>query len=126
MANWTPEGFIGQLFKLIGRHVPPPAGLQPPATWGTESHCAALFGTLAEAMRCERRHFNFRYRSAAHFVQVFRDYYGPTQKAFAALAPAGQRALEADLLALLARLDTSGGSSLVIPGEYLEVIVTKR
>jgi len=125
MTNWTPESFIGQLFKMIGRHVPPPAGLQSPAAWGTEAHCAALFGTRAGAMRCERRQFNFRYRSAAHFVQVFRDYYGPTQKAFAALAPAGQKALEAELLALLAKLDTSGGSSLVIPSEYLEVIVTK-
>ena len=125
MTNWTPESFIGQLFKMIGRHVPPPAGLQSPAAWGTESHCAALFGTRAGAMRGERRQFNFRYRSAAHFVQVFRDYYGPTQKAFAALAPAGQKALEAELLALLAKLDTSGGSSLVIPSEYLEVIVTK-
>jgi len=125
MTNWTPESFIGQLFKLIGRHVPPPAGLQSPAAWGTESHCAALFGKRAAAMRCERRHFNFRYRSAAHFVQVFRDYYGPTQKAFAALPPVGQAALEADLLALLARLDTSGGSSLVVPSEYLEVIVTR-
>jgi ubiquinone/menaquinone biosynthesis C-methylase UbiE len=125
MTNWTPESFIGQLFKMIGRHVPPPAGLQSPAAWGTEAHCAALFGTRAGTMRCERRQFNFRYRSAAHFVQVFRDYYGPTQKAFAALAPAGQKALEAELLALLAKLDTSGGSSLVIPSEYLEVIVTK-
>jgi SAM-dependent methyltransferase len=125
MTNWTPESFIGQLFKLIGRHVPPPAGLQSPAAWGTESHCAALFGKRAAAMRCERRHFNFRYRSAAHFMQVFRDYYGPTQKAFAALPPVGQAALEADLLALLARLDTSGGSSLVVPSEYLEVIVTR-
>jgi len=125
MTNWTPESFIGQLFRLIGRHVPPPAGLQSPAAWGTESHCAALFGKRAAAMRCERRHFNFRYRSAAHFVQVFRDYYGPTQKAFAALPPIGQAALEADLLALLARLDTSGGSSLVVPSEYLEVIVTR-
>jgi len=125
MTNWTPESFIGQLFRLIGRHAPPPAGLQSPAAWGTESHCAALFGKRAAAMRCERRHFNFRYRSAAHFVQVFRDYYGPTQKAFAALPPVGQAALEADLLALLARLDTSGGSSLVVPSEYLEVIVTR-
>jgi len=125
MTNWTPESFIGQLFKMIGRHVPPPAGLQSPAAWGTESHCVALFGKRAAAMRCERRHFNFRYRSAAHFVQVFRDYYGPTQKAFAALPPVGQAALEADLLALLARLDTSGGSSLVVPSEYLEVIVTR-
>ena len=125
MTNWTPESFIGQLFRLIGRHAPPPAGLQSPAAWGTESHCVALFGKRAAAMRCERRHFNFRYRSAAHFVQVFRDYYGPTQKAFAALPPVGQAALEADLLALLARLDTSGGSSLVVPSEYLEVIVTR-
>ena len=125
MANWTPESFIGQLFKLIGRHLPPPAGLQPPAAWGSEAHCAALFGTSATTMRCERRHFNFRYRSAAHFVQVFRDYYGPTQKAFAALAPAGQNALEADLLALLGKLNTAGANSLVVPSEYLEVIVTK-
>ena len=125
MANWTPEGFIGQLFKLIGRHVPPPAGLQPPSAWGTEAHCAALFGK-GSTIRGERKHFNFRYRSAAHFVQVFRDWYGPTQKAFATLAPAGQRALASDLLALLAGLDISGGSSLVIPSEYLEVVVTKR
>jgi ubiquinone/menaquinone biosynthesis C-methylase UbiE len=125
MANWTPESFIGQLFKLIGRYVPPPAGLQPPAAWGTETHCAALFGTSA-AMRCERRQFNFRYRSAAHFVQVFRDWYGPTQKAFATLAAAGQKALEADLLALLGKHNTAGMSSLVVPSEYLEVIVTKR
>jgi len=125
LANWTPEGFIGQLFKVLGKHVAPPAGLQPPSAWGTEAHCAALFGARAAATRVARRHFNFRYRSAAHFVQVFRDWYGPTHKAFAALAPAGQKALEADLLVLLAKHDTSGGSSLVVPSEYLEVIVTK-
>ena len=126
LANWTPEGFVGQLFKVIGRHVAPPAGLQPPSAWGTEAHCAALFGSRARDVRCERRIFNFRYRSAAHFVQVFRDYYGPTQKAFAALAPAGQQTLERDLLDLLGRLNSAGESSLVVPSEYLEVIVTKR
>jgi len=126
LANWTPEGFVGQLFKVIGRHMPPPPGLQPPSAWGTEAHCVALSGARAAEIRCQRRLFNFRYRSAAHFVQVFRDYYGPTQKAFTALAPAGQEALERDLLDLLGRLNTAGASSLVVPSEYLEIIVTKR
>ena len=125
MTNWTPEGFIGQLFRLIGRHVAPPAGLQPPSAWGTEAHCAALFGTRAAAMRCARRQFNFRYRSAAHFVQVFRDYYGPTHKAFGALSAPGRQALEADLLDLLGRLNAAGPRSLVIPSEYLEVVVVR-
>ena len=93
LANWTPEGFIGRLFKVIGAHVPPPAGVQSPALWGTEAHLAELFGARAAHIRCERRHFNFRYRSAAHWMQVFRDFYGPTHKAFAALdAPGQQRA----------------------------------
>ena len=89
MANWTPDGFIGRLFKVIGGHVPPPAGLKSPALWGSEAHLAELFGASAAQIRCERRVFNFRYRSAAHWVQVFRDYYGPTHKAFAALDAAG-------------------------------------
>jgi SAM-dependent methyltransferase len=125
LASWTPEGFVGQLFKLIGRHVAPPAGLQPPSAWGTETHCAALFGGRAAAIRCERRHFNFRYRSAAHFVQVFRDYYGPAHRAFAVLSPPGRKALEADLLVLLDRLNTAGPSSLVVASEYLEVVATR-
>jgi ubiquinone/menaquinone biosynthesis C-methylase UbiE len=126
LASWTPEGFVGQLFKVIGKHVAPPAGLQPPSAWGTETHCAALFGDRAATIRGERRHFNFRYRSAAHFVQVFRDFYGPAHRAFAVLSAPGQKALEADLLALLGRLNTAGASSLVVPSEYLEVVVTRR
>lgn len=126
LASWTPEGFIGRLFKLIGAHVPPPAGLKSPALWGTEAHLKELFGTQAAQMHCERRHFNFRYASAAHWIQVFRDFYGPTHKAFAALDLPGQQALERELTALLAQMNTAGGSSLVVPGEYLEVIVTKR
>ena len=126
MANWTPQGFIGRLFKVIGAHVPPPAGLKSPALWGTEGHVAELFGDEAAAIRCERKHFNFRYRSAAHWIQVFRDFYGPTHKAFAALDTAGQAALERDITALLTEFNTAGESSLVAPGEYLEVIVVKN
>jgi SAM-dependent methyltransferase len=126
LANWTPLGFIGRLFKVIGAHVSPPAGVQSPALWGTEAHLQALFGDAAAALRCERRTFNFRYRSAAHWVQVFRDFYGPTHKAFAALDAAGQQALERDVLALLAEFNTAGDRALVVPSEYLEVVITRR
>ncbi|MBK6971759.1 MAG: methyltransferase domain-containing protein [Sterolibacteriaceae bacterium] len=126
LANWTPEGFIGRLFKVIGAHVPPPAGLKSPALWGTEPHIVELFGPRAAQIRCERRIFNFRYRSAAHWLQVFRDYYGPTLKAFAALDAAGQQALERDITALLEEMNTAGAASLVVPGEYLEVVITKH
>ncbi|HSV71861.1 MAG TPA: class I SAM-dependent methyltransferase [Methylibium sp.] len=126
LANWTPEGFIGRLFKLIGAQLPPPAGLKSPALWGTEAHLAELFGERAAAIRCERRHFAFRYRSAAHWLQVFRDYYGPTHKAFAALDAAGQQALAREITALLEQMNTAGAGSLVVPSEYLEVVVTVR
>lgn len=126
LANWTPEGFIGQLFKVIGAYLPPPAGLKSPALWGTEPHIVELFGADAKDIRCERKFFNFRYRSAEHWLQVFRDYYGPTHKAFAALGPKDQAALAADITALLERLNTAGGKSLVVPAEYLEVVIVKR
>jgi SAM-dependent methyltransferase len=124
MANWTPAGFIGRLFKVIGAHVPPPAGVASPALWGTEPHLVELFGPRSADMQVERRMFNFRYRDAAHWVQVFRDWYGPTHKAFGALEPAGQQRLEADIVALLDEFNTAGDASLVVPGEYLEVVIT--
>ena len=126
MANWTPEGFIGRLFKVIGKHVAPPAGLKSPALWGTEAHLHELFGAEARAIAIQRKHFNFRYASTAHWLQVFRDYYGPTHKAFAALDAAGQQALATDISALLDELNVAGPNSLVVPGEYLEVVITKR
>ncbi|HEY9380225.1 MAG TPA: class I SAM-dependent methyltransferase [Burkholderiales bacterium] len=126
LANWTPDGFIGRLFKVIGAYVPPPAGLQSPALWGTESHIVELFGPQAAQIRCERRYFNFRYRSAAHWVQVFRDFYGPTHKAFAALDEAGKQAMERDIIALLEQMNIAGPASLVVPSEYLEIVITKR
>jgi SAM-dependent methyltransferase len=126
LANWTPEGFIGQLFRVIGAYLPPPAGLKSPALWGTEPHIVSLFGPRAADIRCVRRNFNFRYRSSAHWIQVFRDFYGPTHKAFAALDAVKQAALERDITALLERLNVAGSSSLVVPGEYLEVVIVKR
>jgi ubiquinone/menaquinone biosynthesis C-methylase UbiE len=126
LANWTPDGFIGQLFRIVGGYLPPPPGLKSPALWGTEPHIVELFGAQAEAIHTERRHFNFRYRSASHWVQMFRDYYGPVHKAFAALDRARQQALEGDIVGLLGRLNVDGERSLVVPAEYLEVVITRR
>lgn len=126
MANWTPSGFIGQMFKTVGRHVPPPAGLVSPVMWGSEEYLRQLFGDATVSIRAQPKIFNFRYASAAHMIQVFRDYYGPVHKAFAALDPAGRLALEQDLTTLIEGANTAGDNSLVVPAEYLEAVIIKR
>jgi len=124
LANWTPDSFVGAMFRTVGKHVPPPAGLKSPALWGSETRLHELFGARAASIRAQRRSFAFRYLSASHFLEVFRDYYGPVHKAFAALEPAGRKALAADLLDLLSVHNRSGNSTLVVPSEYLEVVIT--
>lgn len=126
LASWTPEGFIGALLKTVGGYVPPAAGLKSPALWGTEAHLKTLFGASAASIAATRRDFMFRYRSAQHFIDVFRMYYGPTHKAFLALDPPGQAALERDIAALLARFDRGGDGGLVVPAEYLETVIVRR
>jgi len=125
LANWTPEGFIGQVFKLVGSFVPPPAGLRSPANWGTETRLVELFGTSATDIKTERKICAFRYRSIDHWIDFFRTYYGPTIKAFAALDEAGKEALEAAMRELAQTWNRSTRDALVIPGEYLEVVVTR-
>ena len=124
LASWTPEGFVGQLFKVIGRFVPPPAGLASPMAWGTEPRLVDLFGPYASDIRTARKNYVFRYRSPEHWVECFRAHYGPIHKAFEALDEAGQGALHAALVELLRDANTNGGDALVIPGEYLEVVIT--
>jgi ubiquinone/menaquinone biosynthesis C-methylase UbiE len=126
MANWTPAGFIGQLFKVLGRHLPPPAGAQSPSLWGSEAHLRALFGARVAGIEATPRIFNFRYRSAAHFIEVFRTWYGPVHKAFLALGAEKGAALERDLVELLDGLNRGGEHSLVVPSEYLETVITLR
>ena len=126
LANWTPAGFIGRLFGVIGRHVPPPAGLTPPARWGTPEHLEALFGDGAAQIRSTPRDFMFRYRSAAHWIDVFRTWYGPVHKAFAALPADGHARLDADLHELIAEFNEGGDGTMVAPAEYLEIVITKR
>src|SRR5215216_3931323 len=115
LASWTPEGFIGQLFKTVGKHLPPPPAAKSPARWGTRAGILELFGYYAETVETAHRHFVFRYRSPEHFLDVFKTYYGPVLKAFAALRPDVQAALEENILALISKFNSSGNGSAVIP-----------
>ncbi|MGA2129862.1 MAG: class I SAM-dependent methyltransferase, partial [Xanthobacteraceae bacterium] len=125
LANWTPESFIGELFKTIGKYVPPAPGVRSPALWGSEAHLGTLFGANA-TIAAERKTFVFRYKSPAHWVETFRDYYGPVHKAFAAIDPSAREALEADLYALLGRFNVAVDGTLAVPGEYLQAVITWR
>jgi SAM-dependent methyltransferase len=123
LASWTPEGFIGQLFATMGRHAPQPAALKSPALWGTQARLTELFP--GHEITATRQVFNFRYRSAGHWLDVFKTFYGPTHRAFAALDVRKQAALEADILELLARINRGGAHSLVVPSEYLEAVIVR-
>jgi ubiquinone/menaquinone biosynthesis C-methylase UbiE len=125
LANWTPDGFIGQLFKTIGKHVPP-SGATSPALWGTRARIAELFEPHATSVESAQRNFVFRYRTPAHWLEVFKTYYGPVHKTFAALEPAAQAALERDLTALIDRFNRSSDGSMVVPSEYLEIVITRN
>jgi ubiquinone/menaquinone biosynthesis C-methylase UbiE len=125
LANWTPEGFIGKLFKTIGKHVPPPAGIKSPALWGTQARIVELFEPHASSISTAQRSFVFRYRSPEHWLEVFRTYYGPVLKAFAALAPAAQAALERDLVALIDEANRATDGGMVVPSEYLQIVVVR-
>ncbi len=125
MANWTPESFIGKLFKTIGKYVPPAPGMKSPALWGNKAHLDTLFGSKAP-VAVESKNFVFRYKSPKHWVEIFRSYYGPIVKAFAAIDPKAREALGADLYALLDKFNVAEDGTLVVPSEYLEVVITKR
>jgi ubiquinone/menaquinone biosynthesis C-methylase UbiE len=126
LANWTPEGFIGQVFKTIGKHVAPPPGARSPALWGTRARIAELFEPHAASVKSAQRNFVFRYRSPEHWLKVFKAYYGPLLKTFAALEAPAQAALQTDLLMLIDQFNRSGDRSMVVPSEYLEIVVTRR
>jgi ubiquinone/menaquinone biosynthesis C-methylase UbiE len=125
LANWTPQGFIGQLFKTIGKHLAPAAGARSPALWGTRERIAELFEPHAASIITAQRHYVFRYRSPEHWLEVFRTYYGPVLKTFAALEREAQAALARDLLALIGQFNRSGDRTMVVPSEYLEIVITR-
>jgi ubiquinone/menaquinone biosynthesis C-methylase UbiE len=125
LANWTPESFIGQMFRVLGKYVPPVAGVAPPSLWGTKARLDTLFGAHA-VVAAQSRTFVFRYKSPGHWLEIFRDYYGPVLKAFASLNPEARKALEKDLFALLDQNNLAKDGTLVLPSEYLEVVITKK
>ena len=126
LANWTPESFIGQLFKTIGKYIPPAPGVKSPGLWGTTARIEELFGKTAREIRTTSREFAFRYRSPAHWIEVFRTYYGPMNKTFGALDAEKQAAFTQDLLALMESRNRSGDRTLVLPSEYLEVVIERK
>jgi SAM-dependent methyltransferase len=126
LANWTPESFIGQLFKTIGKHLPPAAGLKSPALWGTSDRLNDLFGAHSSLIEITGQSFVFRYKSPRHWLELWRAVYGPLQKAFVALSEAAQEQLAIDLLALIDSCNVATDGTMVVPAEYVEVVVTKR
>lgn len=126
LANWTPDGFIGQVFKTLGKYLPPPAAAKSPLLWGTRARLTEMFGPASTWIKTESREFKFRYRSAEHFVEVFKTFYGPMLKAFAALEEVQQNSLQRDLYDLIARMNKADDGTMVVPSEYLEVVIVKR
>jgi len=126
LANWTPQGFIGQLFKTLGKHLPPPAGVKSPALWGTKARLEEMFAGKAAEIVAEPRMFVFRYHTPEHFLDVFKTFYGPMLKAFAALDANGQAALRRDLLALIGEFNRAKDGGCIIHSEYLETVITRR
>jgi len=126
LANWTPTSFIGELFKLMGKYLPPAAGVKSPALWGTEARLRELFGERLDSITIERKNFVFRYHSADHWLEVFRTFYGPMHKSFGALDAAKQEALATDLIALAERFNRAIDGTLVAPSEYIEVVIKRK
>jgi ubiquinone/menaquinone biosynthesis C-methylase UbiE len=125
LASWTPDGFIGQMFRTIGKHVPPP-GVKPPPLWGTEDRLRELLGAGVSSLHTTRRTYVFRYPSVSYFIEYFRSYYGPMNKAFESLNPDGREALESDLRELIAEWNVSGDETAVLPSDYLEAVAVRR
>ncbi len=126
LANWTPDSFIGQLFKTIGKYIPPAPGVKSPALWGTQARLDELFGAGARSIQARSRDFIFRYRSPEHWIEVFRTYYGPINKTFGALEGERQAAFHQEVMALMAARNRSGDATLVLPSEYLEVVIERQ
>jgi ubiquinone/menaquinone biosynthesis C-methylase UbiE len=125
LVNWTPEGWVGAMFKAVGRHVPPPQGVRPGTRWGTDAGVRELLGDGVTDLQTTREEFVWRFESEDQYLDLFRRYYGPTVKAFEALEEAGQRALRADLLEVLSQYAQPVDGTLLVPAEYLQAIATR-
>lgn len=126
LANWTPDGFIGQVFRTLGKYIAPPAAVRSPALWGTRERITELFGPAAASIMAEPRDFVFRYHSPEHWLEIFKTYYGPMLKAFGALEGHAQESLTSDLLKLIEQFNRSGDDTMVVPSTYLEIVITRQ
>jgi SAM-dependent methyltransferase len=127
MGNWTPTGFVGQMFKVHGKHVPPPAIMPPPVKWGDEETVRERFKDGISHLKLNRRLYPFRYPfPPAQVVEFFRTYYGPSHKAFAALDPEKQATLRQDLETLWAEHSSATDGTTSLEAEYLEVIAIRH
>ncbi len=124
MNNWTPEGLVGQMFKIVAGG-PPPPGIQPPSLWGTEDHVYEMFGDGVSEVRFKRRMYNQRFRSFDHFFEFFRAWFGPMKMAWDNSDEANRERLEREMRELMEGANISGGEALVAPAEYLEVVATR-
>ncbi|MBA2510392.1 MAG: class I SAM-dependent methyltransferase [Rubrobacteraceae bacterium] len=126
LANWTPDGFAGELGSLFGSYLPFSPGLKPPVLWGTEGRLRELLGGGVRDLRIARRSFVFRYRSIRHYLEVLQTQLGPTRETFLSLDPAEREGLMRDVVDLIGRFNRSGDGTMVVPSDYLEVVATRR
>lgn len=125
LATWTPDGFIGEMLKVVSTHVPPAPGVASPLLWGTKAYVGSMFGDTIDGLGCRERTFTFRFRSAVGFVEYFRDYYGPTLKAFEAVGDGGADELFSDLVALVRKHAGTSEGPVAIPATWLETVATR-
>jgi SAM-dependent methyltransferase len=125
MANWVPDSGVGKMFMTIAKHAPPPPGVPSPLVWGTEDGLRDFFGDGIADLKVERRRARQVFRSADHFLQFFRTYFGPTKVAFERVGTEGEAALEADFKAYLEESNTAADRALVLEPEYLQVVATR-
>jgi ubiquinone/menaquinone biosynthesis C-methylase UbiE len=126
LANWTPDGMIGALFKTVAAWAPPPAGVRPAALWGTEAHLAELFGDQVEWVSLTKRQFVFRYRSPEHYSQWFREHYGPITRLAGTLAGDDLDRFADELAEVARQYNKADDGTVVAPAEYLEAVGVRR
>jgi SAM-dependent methyltransferase len=122
LASWTPTGMIGHLFRTVGTWAPPPAGLRPPALWGTEEHLAELFGDRVRWTALTLREFDFRYRSPEHYAEWFVEFYGPITRLNGTLSDDDRPRFADDLAAVARSFNRADDGTVVAPAQYLEAV----
>jgi SAM-dependent methyltransferase len=126
MANFPPDSLAGGFFRAVSRRLAPPRGVKPPVVWGTEAGLRTLFGDRTDVERATRRTAMLRHHSPEAAVAFFGRYFGPITTAFAALEAPDRGRLEGDLVDLVASANRSGDATVVVPFEYLEVVLRRR